>query len=261
MNHAIPILLYHSISADAAPRFRKWAIHPARFAEHMAYLRDQRYTPITVTQLAQAIGETRSLRLPERPVVITFDDGLADFYTDALPVLLQHGFAATLYITTGFVGGTSRWLQAEGESNRPMLTWAQIAEISASGVECGAHSHTHPQLDILPPVQARDEILRSKVELEQHLGHPVQSFSYPHGYYSRTVRDMVRQAGYSSACAVKHALSALTDDRFAFSRIIAMAETDVKGLGRFLGGEGLPVAPTRERVQTKAWRLVRRLVG
>ncbi len=256
MSTPIPILLYHSISTDAAPRFRTWTVSPTLFAAHMAYLREHQYTPITVTQLAQAIRDSR-FPLAERSVLVTFDDGLADFFTEALPVLQSNGFPATLYITTGFVGDTSRRLYND-ESERPMLNWSQIAEISASGVECGAHSHTHPQLDILTPVKARDEIVHSKMELEQHIGRTVETFAYPHGYHSQAVKQMVRQAGYSSACAVKHAISAITDDRFALSRIIVTPDADVECFGKFLSGRGLPNAPARERIETKAWRLVRR---
>ncbi len=256
MSAIIPILLYHSIAENVAPGFRKWAVRPCLFAAHLAYLHDQGYTPITVTQLGAAIA-SRYVHLPDLPVVLTFDDGFADFYSDALPVLQRYGFTATLYITTGFVGDASRWLHREGEGNRPMLTWGQITRISASGVECGAHSHSHPQLDILTLSAARDEIARSKAVLEYHLGRQVETFAYPHGYYSLPVRQMVQQAGYSSACTVKHAMSSMTDDRFALVRILVTSDTDAEGLSRLLVGQGLPVAPTREGLRTKGWRLVR----
>ena len=257
MGTIVPNLLYHSIAEAVAPQFSRWVVRPQVFAAHMAYLHDHGYTPITVTQLAIAMTDS-SVRLPDQPVVLTFDDGFADFYTGALPALKRYGFAATLYITTGFVGKASRWLYREGEGERPMLTWSQIAEISASGIECGAHSHSHPQLDTLPLGAAHDEISRSKSVLEQHLGRPVQTFAYPHGYDSPAVRRLVQQAGYSSACAVKYAMSALTDDRFALARIIVTADTDVESFSGLLVGRGLRVAPIREQVRTKGWRLVRR---
>jgi len=260
MSTCVPILLYHSISEEATPQFRTWALPSRTFAAQMACLHDHGYTPITVTQFATAMTDSR-VQLPDRPVVLTFDDGFADFYTGALPVLQRHGFAATLYITTGFVGDTSRWLHREGEGRRPMLTWSQIAEIQGNGVECGAHTRTHPELDTLSPAAARDEILQSKVELEQHLGRQVMTFAYPHGYHQATVRGVVQQAGYTSACAVKHAMSAITDDRFALARIIVAADapgTAMDGFSTLLAGRGLPVAPTRERWQTRGWRVLRR---
>jgi peptidoglycan/xylan/chitin deacetylase (PgdA/CDA1 family) len=253
----VPILLYHSISEHVTPRFKRWAVRPETFAAHMAYLQDHHYTPMTVTQFAQAMTD-RSLHLPDRPVVVTIDDGLADFYTGALPVLVHYGFPATLYVTTGFVGGTSRWLSRVGEGLRPMLTWSHIADVQASGIECGAHSRSHPQLDILAPAAVRDEIVHCKSELEHQLGRQVATFAYPHGYYSAAVRRLVQEAGYSSACAVKHAMSATTDDRFALARIIVTDTAALDGFSRLLAGHGLPVAPVRERVQARGWRVVRR---
>lgn len=257
MNSMIPILLYHSIAADVAPGYSRWAIHPEMFAVQMAYLQSRCYTPLTVSQFVQALTRT-DYHLPERPIIITFDDGLGDFYTGALPVLRECNFAATLYITTGFVGGTSRWLYREGEGGRAMLTWSQITEINHSGIECGAHSHSHLQLDTLSPAAARDEIVRCKTELEQHLGQRVETFAYPHGYYSSFVRQLVQQAGYSSACAVKHAMSAITDDRFALARIMMTNEIEMDCFSQLLAGRGLPIAPRGERLQTKGWRFVRR---
>src|SRR5690606_3594216 len=121
----VPILLYHSIADTVSPGFQTWSVSPAKFADHMKYLRDHDYTPVTVTSLIEAM-QTPEPTLPTRPVVITFDDGLEDFYTDALPILTQAGFVSTLYITTGYIGKTSEWLTPEGEGNRPMMTWEQI---------------------------------------------------------------------------------------------------------------------------------------
>lgn len=253
----VPILLYHSIDVSASSRFRRWTVSPPLFDEHIRYLKEHYYTPMTVTQFIHARSQGAEM-LGKRPVIITFDDGLADFYTGALPTLVKYGFVATLYITAGYVGKTSRWLHAEGESKRPMLTWRQIADVNASNIECGAHSYHHFQLDILPERIALKEISQSKTVLEQRLGQAVETFAYPHGYYSLTVRRLVEQAGFSSACGVKHAMSTIGDDRFGLARVIVQADTSVAKLGGLLQGEGLSAAPQREQIRTKAWRYIRR---
>ncbi len=254
----IPILLYHSIAEQASRRWRHWTIHPEQFASQMANLDQLGYTPITVSQFVESMSDAGEA-LPERPIVLTFDDGFADFHSKALPVLQRFSFGATLYITTGYVGDSSRWLRAEGEADRPMLTWHQIDEIASANIECGAHSHRHKQLDLLPLSNAKDEIERSKAALEQRLGRRVASFAYPHGYYSDQIRQMVRDAGFSSACGVKHAISSLNDDRFALARIIVSGQTDIYQFSMLLIGRGVSSAPVRERMRTKTWRLVRRI--
>ncbi len=252
----VPILLYHSISDTATTRFRRWTVSPSLFAAHMAFLAGRQYTSLTVSQFAE--GPLHShLAPPAKPVVITFDDGFADFYTNALPRLNSAGLVATLYIVTGYVGATSRWLAPEGESDRRMLSWSQIREIEQSGIECGAHGHLHLQMDVLPKAGAWKEIDRSKRELEQHLGHSIRTFAYPHGYSSPPVRRMIEQAGFTSASGVKHAMSSASDNRFNLARIIVSADTSVSRLAAMLRGEGLAISPG-ESVQTVGWRFIRR---
>src|SRR5438128_7257180 len=89
-----------------------------------------------------------------------------------VPILMYHRISEH----AAFIGSTSRWLRREGETTRPMLTWDQISEISARGIECGGHSHWHRQLDTLPLAVARDEIVQSKRYLEHHPGLEVSSF-------------------------------------------------------------------------------------
>lgn len=237
-NQHIPILMYHSISNYyTSPKFRPCVVSPELFEQHLSYLDQHHYTPVTVTHLAQAMAQGGQ-GLPARPVVLTFDDGYADFYTDALPRLKRYGFAATLYIPTAFVGNTSRWLERMGEGMRPLLTWEQVAEISASGIECGAHTHSHPPLDWMPLTRAWDEIVHSKELLEDHLGQPVLSFAYPYGYYSARVKKLVQAAGFVSACAVKLAMSSLRDDPYALARLAITLESDIPTFDAALGTGG-----------------------
>ncbi|HKV02154.1 MAG TPA: polysaccharide deacetylase family protein [Ktedonobacteraceae bacterium] len=216
------------------------------------------YTPVTVTQFVDAVAQ-RGAALPDRPVVLTFDDGFADFFTEAFPILQQYNFVATLYVATGFIGSTSRWLQREGEATRPMLTWDQLTEISASGIECGGHSHRHHQLDTLPLAEARDEIARSKWLLEGHLGQEVSTFAYPHGYHSTTIKRLVRELGYTSACTVKNEVSSVATDPFAIARLTMGADTGLDALAALLSRRSPSVvAGIYASIMASVWRLARR---
>jgi peptidoglycan/xylan/chitin deacetylase (PgdA/CDA1 family) len=228
---------------------------PAQFAGHMDWLADAHYHPITVSALASTLAA--NLPLPQRCVVITFDDGLRDFLTGAMPVLQRLGFPATLYVVTGYVGKVSRWLSTVGEGVRPMLSWSDLRAIADMGIECGAHTHSHPQLDILPRDRALAEIRRSKLCLEDYLGREVTTFAYPYGYASRATRRLVQEVAFSSACRVRHALSSTAEDRFALSRIMVTNDVDVDDLRSLLSGEGLPIAPPSDRLIETGWRLAR----
>ncbi|HLO28603.1 MAG TPA: polysaccharide deacetylase family protein [Anaerolineales bacterium] len=253
----VPILMYHSISPKASRKFRPFALSPELFGAHLAYLYENSYTPLSVSQWATALQGGTS-QLPARPVVITFDDGFLDFYHAALPVLLKYGFPATLFIVTGCVEESSHWLKSEGEMNRKMLKWSHILEIDQAGIECGAHTHRHADLDIVSPNMVRKEITLSKEILEQKLGHAVATFSYPYGHYDQRVRDVVEQSAFQAACAVRNALSHIKDHRFSLARITINNRTSVQQLAALLNGKGLSLAKEGEALTTKTWREFRR---
>lgn len=251
---AIPVLLYHGVAGDASAELRRFTVSPAAFDQQMTMLAEEGYTTLTVSGFLPALhGNTAAL--PPKPALVTFDDGFANTLTEALPILERHGFASTLYATTGFLGDVGRGVNRSGDA---MLSWAELAELAGRGMEIGAHTHSHPMLDTLPPEAARDEIARSKDLIEQALGAPVRSFAYPHGYSSAAVRRMVADAGYSSACAVKNALSHPADDRFAIARLTIEAGHSLENVAAMIDGRTTRLAPSRERLRTTGWRWARR---
>lgn len=252
----IPILLYHAVTADPTSWIARFAVHPDRFARHLDLLAEEECHALTLPEFVSLVA--RGATLPHRPVIVTFDDGFADFYTDALPRLAARGVPSTLYVTTGALGvgpGDRRTHRAL----LPMLVENQIRELDAVGVAIGAHTHTHPQLDAIPRGRARDEIVTSKEILEAILGHEVSTFAYPHGYSDPGIRSIVAEVGFESACAVHNAFSSVDDDRYAISRLTVERDTPDELIRAWLTGEGAS-RTTHEVYRTKVWRYYRRTV-
>jgi peptidoglycan/xylan/chitin deacetylase (PgdA/CDA1 family) len=251
---ALPVLLYHSISEAASSEVARFAIAPKVFDDHMRHLAEEGYSSMTVTQLLAVLQGSDVLA--ERPVLVTFDDGFRDFLTNALATMQRHGIVSTLYATSGFMGDGAA--QGRNRSGDEMLAWHELAEVARQGVEVGGHTHSHPMLDTLPHAAARAEIVRCKELIEQHTETAVASFAYPHGYSSAWVRRAVADAGYTSACAVKNAMSHTGDDPFAIARLMLEATHTRDDFLRMLSGEGVPVASVRDRWKTRGWRIARR---
>lgn len=254
MKAPFPILMYHSIDTKCAPAYRRWTVSPKRFAGQLACLRSLGVVPFTISDMAERI---RAGTLPERAIALTFDDGLADFAQYALPVLRQFEFPATLFVTTGYVGGRAEWLGDLGEGERRMLDWAELATLKHFDVELGAHTHTHPQLDLLPLGEAEREITLSRQLLEQHTGRDITSFAYPHGYSTPVLRDMAHRMGFTAVCRVADALSRPGEDPLALSRIIVTEETSDGELTRLVRGSGGRVSPPLDSWKIRAWRAYR----
>lgn len=254
---ATPILLYHSISDHPLGDFGPYTLGRERFASHLDRIQALGFETRTIAELVRL--RSSGTALPERTVVITVDDGFADFAEHAWPELQDRSLASTLYVTAGTVGGRSRWLDPLRAGSMGMLDAGQIRDLHASGCEIGAHSMSHPQLDCLPRDVARQEIVQSKDVLEQLLGHRVDSFAYPHGFHDRVVKELVREAGYGNATAVRNALSPADDDPWALARITIMSDVDDHRLEQLLLGRGVPTATRREQLRTTGWRQVRRL--
>jgi len=246
----IPILMYHSLSSEAARGFRRFTLHPDLFAAHVAFLRGQGYSILSVAGLFQP--------LPEKPVVLTFDDGFLDFYTTALPILQQHNATASLFIPTAYLDGTSRWLQSLGEGTRPIISRRQLLEIADAGVDCGAHTHSHCHLDTVTAAQGRAELAQSKEILEQIIGRTVTTFAYPYGHHHAEARQWVMDAGFRAACAVRNAISHSDDDLFALARITITDQTNVGRLAALLAGL---LARPGVKLTTRLWRQARLLTG
>ena len=246
----VPVLMYHEIAGIlSTPTPSRLAVAPEAFADQLAYLRDAGFTAITAGALAESLADGAE-PLPERPVVLTFDDGYCDFYDQALPLLKQYGHTATVFQTTERIG-------IERPKRRMMLTWQEIAEVAEAGVEIGAHTITHPQLDQLPEKELREELSDSKRLIEDHLGMAVPGLSYPYGYSNEKVRQMARELGYAYAYAVGNAMTTSEADHFALPRLTVKHNTTFEAFCKMVNGHDT-LTLRRDRALTSAFSVVRR---
>ncbi len=253
MSRSVPLLLYHSISDRTGPRFRRWTVPPAHFTQHAALLVDEGYEALTVAEYLECRLGIRSF--PARPVVLTFDDGFADFATAALPVLHRYGLKATLYVTSGYIGGTSRWLIREGEVDRRMLSWDELAAFPAELVELGGHGYSHRQLDTLPAAEALADVVRGISVLEERTGRKVGTFAYPHGYSTPALRRGLVDLGLAGACGVVDAPSTPDDPTYCLARLIVDADMDAMRLHRLLEhSAGVTESSSSHGWRQRLWR-------
>jgi peptidoglycan/xylan/chitin deacetylase (PgdA/CDA1 family) len=201
----VPILMYHCISAGRNSLY----VEPERFALQLRNLLKQGYTPITARELVNAW--VSGTPLPSRPVVLTFDDGYRDNYTNAFPLLKKYRVKATLFVITGAVGKPN------------YLTWPQIEEMEKSGlVDVESHTVHHPDMSKLTPEQARMELTVSKAMLEAHLHQPVTLFAYPMGKYRPFLFPLLRKAGYQAAFTTRSGLTHYDDGLYSLKRLKAV---------------------------------------
>lgn len=197
---SVPILMYHSISDDPEtslhPYYRT-ATSAQVFAAQMKYLYDNGYQTACCRDIVGQV-EDHTAAIQKR-VVITFDDGYRDFYTEAFPVLQRFGFSATVYLATAYIGDTP--VKFKGKD---CVTWAEARELNRHGVCFGSHTVTHPQLRDIATSALHGEIVDSKDAIEQKLSCPVNSFAYPYAFpetdheFKRRLREMLSSAGYKS---------------------------------------------------------------
>lgn len=256
MSSQVPVLMYHSISDRATASFRRWTVSPDSFAAQMGFLAGEGYTSLTASEYARCLGGRSSL--PAKPVVITFDDGYADFADAALPVMRSFDLSSTLFVTSGYVDGRSEWLVRERETRRPMLRWDRLAAIAGEDVEYGGHGFSHRQFDTMAVAEAMDDIVRGRRMIEDRTGRSVTSFAYPHGYSTQPLRNALASAGFTSAHAVVDAMSSLDDRLYAISRIIVHADVTLTRFASMVAGSGTTAHPSGDTWRQTAWRWWRR---
>ena len=199
----IPVLNYHLINSE---KINALAITPQEFDEQMSYLHNNGYHTISPDQLMDYIQENKPL--PENPILITFDDGYQDAYTEAYPILKKYDFTATVFLITDYVGNSNRY-----------LTWEQVKEMHDGGITFGSHTLSHVSLSKISNEEAEFQLLKSKEAIEWRLKKPVKYFAHPGGFYKQATSELLKQTGYRAAFTVNLGRVNKDSDVYALKRI------------------------------------------
>lgn len=201
----VPVLNYHQVEQKNGNPLTLW---PDQFEAQMAYLADEGYTTITIDEMMDALEN--GTPLPEKPVIITFDDGYADNYEYAYPILKKYGFKATIFLIYDFTNTYPNY-----------LTWEQINEMKESGlIHFESHTMTHANLAELTSVdELRHEIADSHDLLSEKLGYDMHYIAYPGGRVNAEIEEITRAAGYRGGFTVHYGLSTPEEGRYQMDRI------------------------------------------
>lgn len=189
----LPILMYHRVDDMLVPgdKFSPGlTITVAKFDTEMAYLKEHGYQTIGLAELYAALYENKPL--PPKSVVITFDDGYADNYLYAFPILKKYNQKATFFVVSNFFGASQYYMTAE-----------QIKELSDAGMDVESHTETHSNLSQLPKEKLETELRGSRAKIEALTGKPVYFLAYPFGRFSPLVEAETKAAGYLLAVTTR----------------------------------------------------------
>jgi peptidoglycan/xylan/chitin deacetylase (PgdA/CDA1 family) len=211
----LPILMYHYISVNP-----NWP-------------NDRVRTGLSVPPKQFAAQLRTSALLPAKPVILTFDDGYEDFYTNAYPLLKRYHAKATIYIISQKVGRAG------------YLTWPQLRTLAASPLlTIGAHTHTHASLVTLTAQRSWAELAGSKSDLEQQLGIQIEHLAYPAGAYNQTTIEQARQIGFTTAVTTHEGLEHDADQLLVLTRVRVNGGATLADLMAGLTGQRTRVQPT-----------------
>ena len=215
----VPVLMYHYISVpppDADPIRLDLSVRPDNFRKQMEWLRQKGYQTITPDELAAAL--LRGAALPTRPILLTFDDGYADAYTTAFPILKEMGFTGTFFVVSSFI-----------DSGRgDYLTWTQAREMVEAGMYVQNHSRSHKDMRGRDHAWLADQIGVAQDRIEQSTGIRPRFFCYPSGEYDDTTVRELQSGGYMAAFTTNDGTFAYTDDMLRIPRVRIRGSTSLE---------------------------------
>jgi len=215
----IPVLLYHVVKPNPDPT-NPWQFSLAEFEKHMAYLKENGYRTLTMKQYFNILDGKAAM--PNKPILLTFDDNSNDFYPYVYPILQKYGMKATQFTVSDWVDGS--W----------NMTSSEILTVMENGIDIQNHSVTHPFLASLSKEEQYSEINNATIELKELTGKTTNAFAYPYGNYNEETISVLQELGFKGAFKVGGGISTDQSDRFEIPRIMILQEHTLKDFIRMV---------------------------
>ena len=201
-----PILEYHQVTdAPLDPYFEIYNVPPAEFAAQLDYLQSEGYTTITLQDFMRVVHGKG--KLPDKPIILTFDDGYEDNFSEMFPILKAHGMKAVVYVITNQVG------------QKNYLKLDELKEMQHYGIEIGSHTSDPIPLTELDDTFKRRQLRESKIFLEWSGLDTIYSLSYPNGVFNSEIEQLLREENYLTAVTGEAGLNTLETNPFELYRI------------------------------------------
>ncbi len=230
----IPVLIYHRILPKALSIYD---YTPELLEGHLRFFQENGYTPITALRMIEMMGQPE--QLPEKPVILTFDDGHKSHYTEALPLLKKYGYQATFFVYTDVIS----------EKSDKQLTWDELRVMRQNGMDIQSHTKSHPHLTQALKNESKEaylkrlinEIQGSKLILEKHLQQKVDLLAYPYGWFNQAIETLAVQAGYQGIFTVNWGANLPTENPLRIKRRVMENSISKAELERLLSARPLPI--------------------
>ena len=213
----VPILMYHAVEAGE-PSGYGYAVSAAQFERQLDAIQRAGFEAISLDRLFD--GLDGKAPLPRKPIVLTFDDAYRNVHQVAWPLMRDRTITGTVFAVADHVGGANEWDEAKGMPRLELMNAAELRSLADAGWEIGSHGCRHLKLAQVEEARQRDEIVRSRSQLESLLGIVPEFYAYPHGSYTEQVKEVLREAGYRGAVSMFSRMGSVTEDRYCMRRVM-----------------------------------------
>jgi len=242
-----PILVYHSID-DSGSRI---SVSESEFKKQMHFLKENGYNCLSLDEYIKQLTEKKPP--PRRSFILTFDDGYENTYSAAFHVIRELGFTATVFLTTGYIGKLSSWIEEDSIPHFSMMNWDQARAMANAGISFAPHTATHPDLTRCSTNEIYNELSSSRDAIHRELGEISNIFCYPYGFYDEKVVEAVQKCDFNAACSLNPGINNSRTSPFSLKRCSVEQGSDFSFF-KFIFSGFLNLNVKRKQICSKACR-------